>query len=110
HDIGKNLVAMMLEGGGFEITDLGTDVSPEKYIEAIQREEVDIVGMSALLTTTMPNMGTTINAISEAGLREKVKIIIGGAPVTADYADQIGADGFAPDASQAVSLAKKLVS
>lgn len=110
HDIGKNLVAMMLEGGGFEITDLGTDVSPEKYIEAIQREEVDIVGMSALLTTTMPNMVTTINAISEAGLREKVKIIIGGAPVTADYADQIGADGFAPDASQAVSLAKKLVS
>ncbi|MCK4976660.1 MAG: corrinoid protein [Anaerolineales bacterium] len=110
HDIGKNLVAMMLEGGGFEITDLGTDVSPEKYIEAIQMEEVDIVGMSALLTTTMPNMGTTINAISEAGLREKVKIIIGGAPVTADYADQIGADGFAPDASQAVSLAKKLVS
>lgn len=109
HDIGKNLVAMMLEGGGFEITDLGTDVSPEKYIEAIQREEVDIVGMSALLTTTMPNMVTTINAISEAGLREKVKIIIGGAPVTADYADQIGADGFAPDASQAVSLAKKLV-
>lgn len=110
HDIGKNLVAMMLEGGGFEITDLGTDVTPEKYIEAIQREEVDIVGMSALLTTTMPNMVTTINAISEAGLREKVKIIIGGAPVTADYADQIGADGFAPDASQAVSLAKKLVS
>ncbi len=109
HDIGKNLVAMMLEGGGFEITDLGTDVTPEKYIEAIQREEVDIVGMSALLTTTMPNMVTTINAISEAGLREKVKIIIGGAPVTADYADQIGADGFAPDASQAVSLAKKLV-
>lgn len=109
HDIGKNLVAMMLEGGGFEITDLGTDVSSEKYIEAIQREEVDIVGMSALLTTTMPNMVTTINAISEAGLREKVKIIIGGAPVTADYADQIGADGFAPDASQAVSLAKKLV-
>lgn len=109
HDIGKNLVAMMLEGGGFEIIDLGTDVSPEKYIEAIQREEVGIVGMSALLTTTMPNMGTTINAISEAGLRDKIKIIIGGAPVTADYADQIGADGFASDASQAVSLAKKLV-
>lgn len=109
HDIGKNLVAMMLEGGGFEIIDLGTDVSPEKYIEAIQREEVGIVGMSALLTTTMPNMGTTINAISEADLRDKIKIIIGGAPVTADYADQIGADGFASDASQAVSLAKKLV-
>ncbi len=109
HDIGKNLVAMMLEGGGFEIIDLGTDVSPEKYIEAIQREEVGIVGMSALLTTTMPNMSTIINAISEADLRDKIKIIIGGAPVTADYADQIGADGFASDASQAVSLAKKLV-
>jgi 5-methyltetrahydrofolate--homocysteine methyltransferase len=109
HDIGKNLVAMMLEGGGFEIIDLGTDVTPDKYIEAIQKEEVDILGMSALLTTTMPNMGAIINAISEAGLRDKVKIIIGGAPVTADYADQIGADGFAPDASQAVSLARKLV-
>lgn len=109
HDIGKNLVAMMLEGGGFEIIDLGTDVSPEKYIDAIHKEEVDIVGMSALLTTTMPNMGAIINSISEAGLRDKVKIIIGGAPVTADYADSIGADGFAPDASQAVSLAKKLI-
>lgn len=108
HDIGKNLVAMMLEGGGFEIIDLGTDVSPEKYIDAIQREEVDIVGMSALLTTTMPNMGMTIQSISEAGLRDQVKIIVGGAPVTAAYADSIGADGFAPDASQAVSLAKKL--
>ncbi len=109
HDIGKNLVAMMLEGGGFEIIDLGTDVTPEKYIDAIQSEEVDILGMSALLTTTMPNMGVIITAISEAGLRDKVKIIIGGAPVTADYADQIGADGFAPDASQAVSLAKQLI-
>lgn len=108
HDIGKNLVAMMLEGGGFEIIDLGTDVSPEKYIDAIQREEVDIVGMSALLTTTMPNMGMTIQSISEAGLRDQVKIIVGGAPVTAAYADSIGADGFAPDASQAVSLARKL--
>lgn len=108
HDIGKNLVAMMLEGGGFEIIDLGTDVSPEKYIDAIHREEVDIVGMSALLTTTMPNMGMTIQSISEAGLRDQVKIIVGGAPVTAAYADSIGADGFAPDASQAVSLARKL--
>ena len=109
HDIGKNLVAMMLEGGGFEIVDLRTDVTPEKYIEVIQKEEVDIVGMSALLTTTMPNMGATITEISEAGLRDKVKIIIGGAPVTNDYAEQIGADGFAPYASQAVSLAKNLI-
>lgn len=109
HDIGKNLVAMMLEGGGFEIIDLGTDVSEENYIEAIQKEEVDIVGMSALLTTTMPNMRTTVQAISEAGLRDRVKIIVGGAPVTADYADSIGADGFAPDASQAVALARKLI-
>lgn len=100
---------MMLEGGGFEIIDLGTDVTPEKYIDTILSEEVDILGMSALLTTTMPNMGVIITAISEAGLRDKVKIIIGGAPVTADYADQIGADGFAPDASQAVSLAKQLI-
>lgn len=109
HDIGKNLVAMMLEGAGFEINDLGTDVSPEQFISTIQNEDVNIVGMSALLTTTMPNMVTTIDAIFEAGLRDKVKIIVGGAPVTADYADQIGADGFAPDASQAASLAKKLV-
>jgi 5-methyltetrahydrofolate--homocysteine methyltransferase len=100
---------MMLEGAGFEINDLGTDVSPEQFISTIQNEDVDIVGLSALLTTTMPNMVTTIEAIFEAGLRDKVKIIIGGAPVTADYADQIGADGFAPDASQAASLAKKLV-
>ena len=110
HDIGKNLVAMMLEGAGFEIIDLGTDVSPEAYIESIKNDNVDIVGMSALLTTTMPNMETTIQAISEAGLRKDVKIIIGGAPVTEDYAIKIGADGFAPDASQAASLAKSLVS
>ena len=109
HDIGKNLVAMMLEGAGFEIHDLGTDVSPDKFITAIKEENVDILAMSALLTTTMPMMETTIKAVDEAGLREVVKIIIGGAPVTTEYAQKIGADGFAPDASQAASMAKRLV-
>jgi len=110
HDIGKNLVGMMLEGAGFEIYDLGTDVSPEKFIGVINDEDVDILAMSALLTTTMPMMETTIKAVDEAGLKESVKIIIGGAPVTNEYAEKIGADGFAPDASQAASLAKSLVS
>ncbi|MBT3189988.1 MAG: corrinoid protein [Anaerolineae bacterium] len=108
HDIGKNLVSMMLEGAGFEITDLGTNVSPEKFVEAA-KEGINIIGLSALLTTTMPAMKMTIDAFTEAGLRDKVKIIIGGAPVTAEYAEKIGADGFAPDASQAVTLAKSLV-
>ena len=110
HDIGKNLVGMMLEGAGFEIIDMGTDVSPEKFIAAINDEDVDILAMSALLTTTMPMMETTIKAVDEAGLRDGVKIIVGGAPVTNEYAEKIGADGFAPDASQAASLAKTLVS
>ena len=110
HDIGKNLVGMMLEGSGFEICDLGTDVSPEKFIGAINDEEVDIIAMSALLTTTMPMMEATIKAVDEAGLRDTVKIIVGGAPVTNEYAEKIGADGFAPDASQAASLAKSLMS
>jgi 5-methyltetrahydrofolate--homocysteine methyltransferase len=109
HDIGKNLVGMMLEGAGFAIRDLGTDVSPEKFIDAITTNEVDLIGLSALLTTTMPMMETTINAITRAGLRNQVKIIIGGAPITQAYADKIGADGFAPDASQAVKLAVNLV-
>ena len=108
HDIGKNLVAMMLEGAGFEIFDLGTDVTPEQFVAAIQ-DGVDIVGLSALLTTTMPGMESTIQAIKNAGLRNRVKVIVGGAPVTAEYAHQIGADGFAPDASQAVTLAKDLM-
>ena len=108
HDIGKNLVAMMLEGAGFEIMDLGTDVSPEKFVEAA-RNGADIIGLSALLTTTMPSMGSTVTALQEAGLRDKVKVIIGGAPVTAEYAKQIGADGYAPDASQAANLAKGFV-
>jgi 5-methyltetrahydrofolate--homocysteine methyltransferase len=108
HDIGKNLVAMMLEGAGFVIQDLGTDVPPEEFIAAIQ-QGTDIVGLSALLTTTMPAMETTIQAIKAAGLRDQVKVMIGGAPVTAEYAERIGADGYAPDASQAVTLAKKLL-
>jgi len=108
HDIGKNLVAMMLEGAGFDIVDLGVDVAPERFIEAIQ-DDVDIVGLSALLTTTMPNLVNTIQAIQEVGLRDSVKIIVGGAPVTADYARKIGADGYAADAGQAVKVAKSLL-
>jgi 5-methyltetrahydrofolate--homocysteine methyltransferase len=109
HDIGKNLVAMMLEGAGFEIKDLGTDVSPDEFVAALKEDNVDLVGLSALLTTTMPMMKSTIFAITEAGLREQVKIIVGGAPVTPSYAEEIGADGYAPDASRAVSLAKQLI-
>jgi len=108
HDIGKNLVAMMLEGAGFEIMDLGTDVTPESFVQAVQ-DGAQIIGLSALLTTTMPGMSNVIEAVKEAGLRDQVKVIIGGAPVTAEYAAQIGADGFAPDASQAASLAKELM-
>lgn len=111
HDIGKNLVAIMLEGAGFEIVDLGTDVAPETFIAAVENEQknVDLIGLSALLTTTLPSLEDTLQAIEQAGLRSRVKIIVGGAPVTAEYAAQIGADGFAPDASQAVSLAKALL-
>lgn len=109
HDIGKNLVAMMLEGAGFEIRDLGTDVSPEHFVGALQEDQADIVALSALLTTTMPSMKATIDAIEAAGLRENVKVIVGGAPVTQDYAEQIGADGFAPDASGAVTVAENLL-
>ncbi|MEN8241609.1 MAG: corrinoid protein [Chloroflexota bacterium] len=108
HDIGKNLVAIMLEGAGFEIMDLGTDAGPEKFVEAAQNG-VDIIGLSALLTTTMPGMEGTVKAIQDAGLRDRVKIIIGGAPVTSEYAKQIGADGYALDASQAVTLAKSFL-
>jgi 5-methyltetrahydrofolate--homocysteine methyltransferase len=109
HDIGKNLVAMMLEGAGFEIIDLGTDVSPEKFAEAAREHGAQIVGMSALLTTTMQNMKSTIEAVEDLGMRDQVKIMIGGAPVTDAYAKEIGADGYAPDASRAVSLAKSLL-
>ena len=96
HDIGKNLVVMMLEGGGFDVVDLGIDVSPDKFVEAIKKHQPQVVGMSALLTTTMREMKGTIEAIQEAGLRKQVKAIIGGAPVTERYAKEIGADGYAP--------------
>jgi len=108
HDIGKNLVGMMLQGAGFEIVDLGTDVSPEKFVEAV-REGANLVGMSALLTTTMPGMKTTIEALTEAGLRDHVKVIIGGAPVTAGFAKDIGADAYAADAASAVDVTRGLV-
>ena len=108
HDIGKNLVAMMLEGAGFEINDLGTDVTAEQFIEAV-RSGGNIVGLSALLTTTMPSMEEAIKALETAGLRDQTKIIIGGAPVISEYAQKIGADGYATDASQAVTLAKSLM-
>lgn len=109
HDIGKNLVALMLEGAGFEIKDLGVDVPIEEFIRVVQEEKPDIVAMSALLTTTMQMMKQTIDAFEAAGLRDKVKFIIGGAPITETYASQIGADGFASDASRAVNVAKSLI-
>ena len=108
HDIGKNLVAMMLEGAGYEVIDLGTDVDPQAFVKAAQ-EGVQVIGMSALLTTTMSNMQNTIQALQAAGLRDKVKVVIGGAPVTDAYARQIGADAFAPDASSAVRTVRQLV-
>jgi len=108
HDIGKNLVGMMLEGAGFQVIDLGIDVSPEKFTEAA-KSGADIIGLSALLTTTMPVMSSTIDALKKAGLRDKVKVMVGGAPVTRDYAKQIGADGFASDAASAVDEAKYLM-
>lgn len=109
HDIGKNLVGMMFEGAGFEVIDLGTDVSPAQFVSAIVENEPDLVGMSALLTTTMVNMKSSIDHLSDRGLRDKVNIIIGGAPITHEYAGQIGADGYAADASRAVSLGISLV-
>ena len=109
HDIGKNLVVMMLEGGGFDVVDLGIDVSPDKFVEAIKKHQPQVVGMSALLTTTMREMKGTIEAIQEAGLRKQVKTIIGGAPVTERFAKEIGADGCAPDAASAVDLVRSLV-
>ncbi|MBN2505957.1 MAG: corrinoid protein [Verrucomicrobia bacterium] len=106
HDIGKNLVAAMLEGGGFEVIDLGVNVPPEKFIATAKEKNANIIAMSALLTTTMPAMKTTIDALKEAGLREHVKVLIGGAPITRKYADEIGADGYSENAPGAVSLAK----
>lgn len=109
HDIGKNLVGMMLEGAGFEVIDLGTDIKPEAYVGAVREHQPEIVALSALLTTTMPNMEATIVALEEAGLRKRVKVIIGGAPVTEEYAGKIGADGFGCDASLAVKVARSLM-
>lgn len=109
HDIGKNLVCMMLEGAGFEVTDLGVDVPPERFVAAVQEQEPDLVGMSALLTTTMPAMRSTIEALVEARLRGGVKVIVGGAAMTQSHADKIGADGYAPDAASAVRKAKELL-
>lgn len=110
HDIGKNLVGMMFEGAGFEVIDLGKDVGSETFIEAVFEHKPEILGMSALLTTTMRGMKSTIQALEEANLRGEVKVIVGGAPVTQDYADQIGADGYASNAASAADLARKLVS
>ena len=109
HDIGKNLVAMMLESAGLEVHNLGVDISPEKFVEAIKATGANILALSALLTTTMPMMKETIDAITEAGIRDRVKIIVGGAPVTPVFSEQIGADGFAPDAGSASRLAKSLI-
>ncbi len=109
HDIGKNLVAIMVEGAGFEVIDLGVDVSPEAYVSAAKERKADIIGLSALLTTTMPSMKNTVEAVEEAGLKGKVKVIIGGAPVTQKYADEIGADGYSRDAAGAANLVKKLL-
>ena len=108
HDIGKNLVALMLEGNGFEVIDLGADVAPEKFVEAIMEQRPQIVALSALVTTTMPAMGKVIEAIAAAGLRDQVKVMVGGAPLSQAYADSIGADGYSADANAAVALAKGL--
>jgi methylmalonyl-CoA mutase cobalamin-binding domain/chain len=109
HDIGKNLVNIMLEGAGFTVHDLGVNVAPEVFIEAINEHQPDIVGFSAFLTTTMPMFKANINALNKAGLREKVMVMVGGAPVTQEYADVVGADGYAADASAAVVKAKQLI-
>ena len=109
HDIGKNLVGMMCEGAGFEVRDLGKDVTPEGFVEAVKEYEPHVLGMSALLTTTMRTMEHTIKALEEAGIRDQVKVMVGGAPVTQDFAEQIGADGYASNAAAAAELAKKFV-
>lgn len=109
HDIGKNLVNIMLEGAGFHVIDLGVQVPPEKFVEAITEHKPDIVGMSAFLTTTMPMFKANINALEKAGMRDKVIVMVGGAPVTQEYADAVGADAYAPDASATVKKAKDLI-
>jgi 5-methyltetrahydrofolate--homocysteine methyltransferase len=110
HDIGKNIVAMLLQGAGFEVVDLGADVPIEKFVESAKNEKADIVGISALLITTMVNMKAVIEGLKDAGLRGNVKVIIGGAPVTQDYANRIEADGYSPDAASVVDIAKSLMS
>jgi corrinoid protein of di/trimethylamine methyltransferase len=107
HDIGKNLVSAMLEGGGFEVIDLGVNVTPEQFVATVKEKNANVVALSALLTTTMPSMKTTIDALQQAGVREQVKVIIGGAPITQKYATEIGADGYSDNAAEAVKLARK---
>ncbi len=109
HDIGKNLVGMMYEGAGFEVVDLGIDKEPQVFVDAIKEHKAKLIGLSALLTTTMPKMGETINAIKEAGIRDQVKILVGGAPITAAFAEEIGADGYASNAASAVEKGKELL-
>ncbi len=109
HDIGKNLVSMMMESAGFKVVNMGVDIDPDAFIQAIKDNDADILALSALLTTTMPMMAQTIKSIEESGLRDKVKILVGGAPVNQSYADEIGADGYAPDAGSASKLAKALL-
>jgi 5-methyltetrahydrofolate--homocysteine methyltransferase len=109
HDIGKNLVAMMLEGAGFQVVDLGIDVPPEKFVQSVRDEGVQIVCMSALLTTTMPSMQATVDALKEAGVTDNIRTLVGGAPVTEAYAEQIGADGYAADAASAADRARELI-
>lgn len=108
HDIGQNLVSMMLEGSGFEVINLGTEITAEKFVKEVKKNDSDLLGMSALLTTTMTHMPEVVKALEENNLRDKVKIMIGGAPITHSYAEDIGADGYAPDAASAVKLARKL--
>ena len=110
HDIGKNLVASLLEGGGFEGIDLGFDVSPRQFVDAVRNDNPDIIGMSALLTTTMPAMKSVVQELTQAGIRDRTRIMIGGAPVTQRYADEIGADGYADNANSAVALARSFIS
>ena len=109
HDIGKNLVASMLEGGGFEVIDLGTDVAPEKFVAEVKEKNPNLICLSALLTVTMPSMKSTIDALQQAGVRQQVKVLIGGAPITQNFADQIGADGYGENAASAVNLARKFI-
>jgi corrinoid protein of di/trimethylamine methyltransferase len=109
HDIGKNLVAMMLEGAGFDVVDLGVDIPAEEFVEAVKEHEPEVLGMSALLTTTMPAMQEVVESLEEAGIRDEVKIMVGGAPVTEDFANEIGVDGYAPDGSTSTDLARDFV-